>query len=288
VTIRQDPVVREAASYGQPVTEYNPSSLGAHDYSALGAWIHEQADAGRVDAVTIEVKQTDVPMGARRKDRGRSAFGRARPLHPRDADEQRGEGRPPERSGGETSGGAGGETGARPAPAATATDTDPSTGPSGTTEAKAISAISRVEDLCRRAQALHDRIRPDTARAEPESTRLRSADGAVRLVERPVDLTRREKSVGRLFGARRAGHSLLFVQPLELGLDVRVAGDFNGWSPDAHPMQRNEAMGVHELSVRVMPGRYQYRLIVDGEWREDQFNATSEMNEFGGKNNVVE
>jgi hypothetical protein len=266
VTIRLDPAVREAASYGQPVGEYAPGSPGAADYAALGDWVHEQSDARSADAVTVEVKQTGVPLGARRRpasggttDNGRSGFGRARPL-------------PTARGG----------TGTVPT-----TETTPA--PAG--EANAIGAISRVEDLCRRAQALHDRIRPEPATsAGPgvDQTRLRSVDGTVRLVEKPVDRTRREKSVGRLFGVRQTTSGLLFVQPIELGLDVRVAGDFNGWSPGASAMRRNESLGVHELTIPVEPGRHRYRLVVDGAWRADPFNPLSEPNEYGDTNSVVE
>ena len=94
--------------------------------------------------------------------------------------------------------------------------------------------------------------------------------------------------MGRLFGVRRTGEGLLFVQPIELGLDVRVAGDFNGWSPGSSPMRRNEAMGVHEVTVPVGQGQYRYRLVVDGRWLEDQFNPRREPNEFGELNSVIE
>lgn len=272
VTIRHDRAVREAASYGQPVGEYAAESPGARDYAALGAWVCEQSGDATVDAAQIEVKQTDVPLGARRKPKGgsasgsvepkgRSGFGRAKPLAPVES-------------------------------VSAAPVTEPVAEPvgAGATEAetKAVSAISRVEDLCRRAQALHDRIHPEAAETMVDATRLRSVDGTVRLVEQPVDRSRREKQVGRLFGVRRTSGSLLFVQPIELGLDVRVAGEFNGWNPGTAPMRRNESMGVHELTIPVTPGRYRYRLVVDGVWREDPFNPVSEPNEFGETNSIIE
>lgn len=275
VTIRHDPAVREAASYGQPVGEYAAESPGARDYAALGVWVCDQSGSGTVDAAQIEVKQTDVPLGARRKPKdgsakgsvepkGRSGFGRAKPLAPVE----------------------GVSAAAVPVPEDAVT-VDAVTD-AAAAEPAAVSAISRVEDLCRRAQALHDRIRPESAEPVTDATRLRSVDGTVRLVEQPVDRSRREKQVGRLFGVRRASGSLLFVQPIELGLDVRVAGEFNGWNAGTAQMRRNESMGVHELTIPVTPGRYRYRLVVDGVWREDPFNPVSEPNEFGETNSVIE
>src|SRR5690606_10868887 len=39
VVIRRDEKLREAASIGQPVSEYAPSSTGAADYGALADWL---------------------------------------------------------------------------------------------------------------------------------------------------------------------------------------------------------------------------------------------------------
>ncbi len=81
---------------------------------------------------------------------------------------------------------------------------------------------------------------------------------------------------------------MIFVQPIELGVDVRIAGDFNGWNPLATPMTRNEPLGVHEVTLEGCPGRLRYRLVVDGRWVEDQFNPLRELNEFGDPNNIIE
>ena len=38
----------------------------------------------------------------------------------------------------------------------------------------------------------------------------------------------------------------------------------------------------------VPPGRYRYRLVVDGTWKRDQYNTYVESNPYGELNNVVE
>ena len=36
------------------------------------------------------------------------------------------------------------------------------------------------------------------------------------------------------------------------------------------------------------PGRYRYRLIVNGRWKQDPYNNYVESNPFGELNNVIE
>jgi 1,4-alpha-glucan branching enzyme len=78
------------------------------------------------------------------------------------------------------------------------------------------------------------------------------------------------------------------MQPIWVGNRVCVAGDFNGWSASAHPMIRNESLGVHELRVDLAPGKSRYRLVVDGQWSADPFNTEFELNPFGEPNSVVQ
>lgn len=46
---------------------------------------------------------------------------------------------------------------------------------------------------------------------------------------------------------------------------VALAGTFNDWNPESHPMQRiNEESWRTELALT--PGRYEYKFVVDGQW----------------------
>ncbi len=67
---------------------------------------------------------------------------------------------------------------------------------------------------------------------------------------------------------------------------VSVVGDFNGWSPDATPLVRNQD-GLWSATVALPPGRQAYRFVVDGEWLEDPDNGDREADPFGGFNSVV-
>lgn len=72
--------------------------------------------------------------------------------------------------------------------------------------------------------------------------------------------------------------------------DVRIAGDFNGWVPDKDVLSRVDAEGAHRVWTKVLvlpPGTYQYRYIVDGEWRTDPGNPESTPGPMGQPNSVL-
>jgi chromosome partitioning protein len=66
---------------------------------------------------------------------------------------------------------------------------------------------------------------------------------------------------------------------------VQLAGDFNNWTLDGNEM---EAMGgVWKKVVKLPPGRYRYRYVVDGRWRNDPLNAAVEPSPYGGDDSVL-
>jgi chromosome partitioning protein len=71
------------------------------------------------------------------------------------------------------------------------------------------------------------------------------------------------------------------------GRDVKLAGSFNDWRPDQDVVTRTEN-GIVEKTIMLMPGAYQYRLIVDGIWQEDPSNPEQVPNYSGGFNSVLQ
>jgi chromosome partitioning protein len=72
--------------------------------------------------------------------------------------------------------------------------------------------------------------------------------------------------------------------------DVRIAGDFNGWVPDKGVRTRMKADGEARVWTKILalpPGRYQYRYVVDGEWREDPENPNAVPGPAGVRNSVL-
>jgi 1,4-alpha-glucan branching enzyme len=90
-----------------------------------------------------------------------------------------------------------------------------------------------------------------------------------------------------LFGVRCTSRGVLFVQPARPDEDVAVAGDFNAWAPDATPLRFNSELGVAEALVSMSPGSHQYRIIRNGSWETDPYNAQREPNPHGDHNSVV-
>ena len=67
---------------------------------------------------------------------------------------------------------------------------------------------------------------------------------------------------------------------------VVLTGDFSGWAPDRFPM-RKDPDGVWRTRLHLLPGEYQYRLRVDGEWKDDPQAARRVPNPYGGENAVM-
>jgi len=95
------------------------------------------------------------------------------------------------------------------------------------------------------------------------------------------------RPIEHLYGVRQTSAGVLFVQPAGAGRDIAVAGEFNNWSPTAHPLRRNDAVGVFEAVIPIAAGRYQYRLVIDGVWQADPYNPHQQHNDFGEPNSIV-
>jgi 1,4-alpha-glucan branching enzyme len=67
---------------------------------------------------------------------------------------------------------------------------------------------------------------------------------------------------------------------------VLLGGDFNQWKENAHPMKKDDS-GVWKKALMLEPGRYEYKFLVDGQWRNDPNNDQTCANRFGTHNNVL-
>jgi len=47
--------------------------------------------------------------------------------------------------------------------------------------------------------------------------------------------------------------------------EVFLAGDFNGWDIQSIPLKK-KGKGAWEAKLNLFPGRYEYKLMVDGAW----------------------
>ncbi len=67
---------------------------------------------------------------------------------------------------------------------------------------------------------------------------------------------------------------------------VFLAGDFNQWGTEEVKMKMDKK-GVWKAKVKLVPGTYQYKFVVDGKWIEDPSNTHTLADPFGGRNSVV-
>jgi len=67
---------------------------------------------------------------------------------------------------------------------------------------------------------------------------------------------------------------------------VYLAGSFNEWSPNERRMVKSKD-GTFRARLKLKPGKYEYKFVVDGEWVEDT-EEKKVSNELGSVNNVVE
>jgi len=68
--------------------------------------------------------------------------------------------------------------------------------------------------------------------------------------------------------------------------EVFLVGSFNNWEPRTTPMRR-DAFGDWSVELELPPGEYRYRLVVDGEWRDDPSAPQTAQNPFGGYDAVL-
>jgi 1,4-alpha-glucan branching enzyme len=66
---------------------------------------------------------------------------------------------------------------------------------------------------------------------------------------------------------------------------VALAGSFNGWDPKRTPLRKN-GEGIWGTTLKLAPGRYEYRFVADGEWLSDPTSGESVPNDFGSTNSV--
>jgi 1,4-alpha-glucan branching enzyme len=67
---------------------------------------------------------------------------------------------------------------------------------------------------------------------------------------------------------------------------VFLAGSFNEWNPSDRALKRDKK-GVWTTTMMLAPGAYEYRFVVDGEWRDDPKAAERRANEHGTQNCVI-
>jgi len=96
-----------------------------------------------------------------------------------------------------------------------------------------------------------------------------------------------DRKIEAIYGVRQESDVVIFRSHRPEASEIQIAGDFNDWMPHTTPMRRMPD-GDFEARLKLPRGRYRYRLVIDGRWSHDLFNAAIETNEYGELNSVVE
>jgi serine protease AprX len=119
---------------------------------------------------------------------------------------------------------------------------------------------------------------------------IRQGYGVVN-ARRAVELAKTENHTLNVTGCkppRVENGRLMFVFHDDGAQSVSVAGDFNGWSQVATPLQRNSSGLWSAQIVAPGAGRVEYKFIINGRrWIEDPSNGMKAPDNYGGLNSVL-
>ncbi len=141
---------------------------------------------------------------------------------------------------------------------------------------------------------LNVKLREAAARGVPISKIARSANGtidhAALAVEVEASSVQSDEELLSIPSAPTSPREIVVRFRDASANDVRIAGDFNGWVPDKGVRSLIESEGQTRIWTKILrlaPGTYQYRYVVDGEWREDPDNPAEMSNSVSGRNSVL-
>jgi 1,4-alpha-glucan branching enzyme len=97
--------------------------------------------------------------------------------------------------------------------------------------------------------------------------------------------TTKSKAAGA--ARKKAAPSTEFAVYAPEAQEVQLVGDFNEWNGVDFKMRRFKD-GTWKKKVKLKPGRYEYRFVVDGSWWTDPENPFRQQNAFGSDNSVVD
>jgi len=84
-----------------------------------------------------------------------------------------------------------------------------------------------------------------------------------------------------------SGRAVRFEIAAERGSKVYIAGTFNQWCPNTHPLDHHPEDGVFRVTLHLPAGTHEYKFVVNGVWHPDATCPNWVLNEHGTLNSVV-
>ena len=85
---------------------------------------------------------------------------------------------------------------------------------------------------------------------------------------------------------KKTARKVNFTMEAPEAQNVSLAGDFNNWDISSHPLKASK--GKWKTSIKLEPGRYEYRFLIDGEWQNDPNCTNFVPNSYGSENCIIE
>jgi 5'-AMP-activated protein kinase regulatory beta subunit len=121
------------------------------------------------------------------------------------------------------------------------------------------------EDVQMATKKSYERVRQTAAHAEVK--------GAKKIKKSRIAEMGEEKEVQFVFEGPEANQ-------------VYLVGEFNQWNNQSIPMKKDRN-GTWKKKMKLVPGRYEYQFLVDGNWTPDVSCPEVVINSFGTKNCVL-
>ena len=94
------------------------------------------------------------------------------------------------------------------------------------------------------------------------------------------------KSMGKLETSEQIHRNVEFTFYSPESMNVYVSGEFNGWDTQSLPMKKYRD-GVWRSKVKLLSGRYEYKLSADNAWVENLSDIETVPNPFGTRNFII-
>ena len=95
------------------------------------------------------------------------------------------------------------------------------------------------------------------------------------------------KTASYVLGPRQTEDGVLFSYYDPVAREVQLAGDFSDWKPVSNVLIQEDQERIWKCVVSLNPGRYQYKFIVDGQWKTDPNNEEVIIDEKGVSNSSL-
>lgn len=268
-TINFNTKLKEAASFGQPIGEYDPASKGEMDFRTLAEeLIGSEAKQQRREIInSLNIQLEAISSTAEELLQAAKPIATPTPPQPVKVEE-------PE-----------------PADEELPQTIQPIATPPQ--PVKIEEPVPVAKELLQTAEPITTLPEPvNIEEPEPVAEELLQTPEPIAKIPEPVKaeeptLLGTDVKLSDYYGVNQLDDAIVFVTLYPRAESVQIAADFNNWQPEKTPMEKVGTSGIWQTKLKLPAGKHRYRLVVDGQWQQDPYNKSNELNPFGEYNSIV-